>query len=255
MLSKEDILKSFLKEDTEDVIKVYECMTLAYNKGIPTFTKFFCKPNIWLYFTKKFNSNNFLVEAKGAFEECDRRILSFNNIYDIPYPYRILKITNKSKFNKLSHKDYLGALMALGLEREKLGDLRVIDDFAIVPIYDEVVDYILSSLNSVGKAPVSIEEIFEEDLPQSNFLEDIIIVPSLRLDNIVSKLAKVSRGKAIEVIDSGRVLIDYSKSIEKSKEIKEGQRITIPGVGKFIIGEIVGNTKSGRYRVKINKFI
>lgn len=255
MLSKEDILKSFLKEDTEDVIKVYECMTLAYNKGIPTFTRFFCKPNIWLYFTKKFNSNNFLVEAKGAFEECDRRILSFNNIYDIPYPYRILKITNKSKFNKLSHKDYLGALMALGLEREKLGDLRVIDDFAIVPIYDEVVDYILSLLNSVGKAPVSIEEIFEENLPQSNFLEDIIIVPSLRLDNIVSKLAKVSRGKAIEVIDSGRVLIDYSKSIEKSKEIKEGQRITIPGVGKFIIGEIVGNTKSGRYRVKINKFI
>lgn len=255
MLSKEDILKSFLKEDTEDVIKVYECMTLAYNKGIPTFTKFFCKPNIWLYFTKKFNSNNFLVEAKGAFEECDRRILSFNNIYDIPYPYKILKITNKSKFNKLSHKDYLGSLMALGLEREKLGDLRVIDDFAIVPIYDEVVDYILSSLNSVGKAPISIEEIFEENLPQSNFLEDIIIVPSLRLDNIVSKLAKVSRGKAIELIDSGRVLIDYSKSIEKSKEIKEGQRITIPGVGKFIIGEIVGNTKSGRYRVKINKFI
>ena len=255
MLSKEDILKSFFKEDTEDVIKVYECMILAYNKGIPTFTKFFCKPNIWLYFTKKFNSNNFLVEAKGAFEECDRRILSFNNIYDIPYPYRILKITNKSKFNKLSHKDYLGALMALGLEREKLGDLRVIDDFAIVPIYDEVVDYILTSLNSVGKAPVSIEEIFEDNLPKSNFEEEIIIVPSLRLDNIVSKLSKVSRGKAIEVIDSGRVLIDYSKSIEKSKEIKEGQRITIPGVGKFIIGEIVGNTKSGRYKVKINKFI
>lgn len=255
MLSKEDILKSFLKEDTEDVIKVYECMTLAYNKGIPTFTKFFCKPNIWLYFTKKFDSNNFLVEAKGAFEECDRRILSFNNIYDIPYPYRILKITNKSKFNKLSHKDYLGALMALGLEREKLGDLRVIDDFAIVPIYDEVVDYILSSLNSVGKAPVSIEEIYEDNLPKSNFEEDIIIVPSLRLDNIVSKLSKVSRGRAIEVIDGGRVLIDYSKSIEKSKDIKEGQRITIPGVGKFIIGEIVGNTKSGRYKVKINKFI
>lgn len=255
MLSKEDILKSFLKEDTEDVIKVYECMILAYNKGIPTFTKLFCKPNIWLYFTKKFNSNDFLVEAKGAFEECDRKILSFNNIYDIPYPYRILKITNKSKFNKLSHKDYLGALMALGLEREKLGDLRVIDDFAIVPIYDEVVDYILSSLNSVGKAPVSIEEIFEDNLPKINFEEEIIIVPSLRLDNIVSKLSKVSRGKAIEVIDSGRVLIDYSKSIEKSKEIKEGQRITIPGVGKFIIGEIVGNTKSGRYKVKINKFI
>ena len=83
----------------------------------------------------------------------------------------------------------------------------------------------------------------------------MIIVPSLRLDNIVSKLSNISRGKAVEIIDSDKVLIDYSKLIDKSKEIKDGQRITISGVGKFIIGEIVGNTKSGRYKVKMNKFI
>lgn len=255
MLSKDDVLKNFLKEDTEDVIKIYECMSLAYNKGVPIFTKFFCKPNIWMYFTKNFNKKDFLVEARGAFEECDRRIVSFNNIYDTPFPYRIVKITNKSKFNKLSHKDYLGAIMSLGIEREKFGDLRVIDDFAIVPIYEEVIDYIFCSLDKVGKSPVSVEEIFEENLPKINFLESIIIVPSLRLDNIVSKLANISRGKAVDIIDSGKVLIDYSKSIEKSKDIKDGQRITISGVGKFIIGEIIGNTKSGRYKVKINKFI
>ena len=59
MLSKEDVLKNFLKEDTEDVIKIYECMSLAYNKGIPIFTKFFCKPNIWMYFTNNFNKKDF----------------------------------------------------------------------------------------------------------------------------------------------------------------------------------------------------
>ncbi|WP_304406237.1 YlmH/Sll1252 family protein [uncultured Clostridium sp.] len=255
MLSKEDVLKNFLREDTEDVIKVYQAMSLAYNKGIPSFTKFFCKPNIWMYFIKNFSNNNFLVEAKGAFEECDRRILSFNNIYSIPFPYKIIKINNKSKFNNLSHKDYLGAIMALGIEREKLGDLRVIDNSAIVPVYDEVANYILYELKNVGKAPVSIEEITEDNLPISNFLEGVIIVPSLRLDNIVSKLANISRGKAVDIIDSGKVLIDYSKSIDKSKEVKDGQRVTISGVGKFIIREIVGNTKSGRYKVKMNKFI
>ena len=145
--------------------------------------------------------------------------------------------------------------MSLGIEREKFGDLRVIDDFAIVPIYEEVIDYIFCSLDKVGKSPVSVEEILEENLPKINFLESIIIVPSLRLDNIVSKLANISRGKAVDIIDSGKVLIDYSKSIEKSKDIKDGQRITISGVGKFIIREIIGNTKSGRYKVKINKFI
>lgn len=255
MLSKEDVLKNFLREDTEDVIKVYQAMSLAYNKGIPSFTKFFCKPNIWMYFIKNFSNNNFLVEAKGAFEECDRRILSFNNIYSIPFPYKIIKINNKSKFNNLSHKDYLGAIMALGIEREKLGDLRVIDNSAIVPVYDEVANYILYELKNVGKAPVSIEEITEDNLPISNFLRGVIIVPSLRLDNVVSKLANISRGKAVDIIDSGKVLIDYSKSIDKSKEVKDGQRVTISGVGKFIIREIVGNTKSGRYKVKMNKFI
>ncbi|MDU4326992.1 MAG: S4 domain-containing protein, partial [Clostridium celatum] len=134
-------------------------------------------------------------------------------------------------------------------------DLRVIDDFAIVPIYEEVADYILYELRSVGRAPVSTEEVDEDNLPKSNFLEGVIIVPSLRLDNVVAKLANISRGKAVDIIDSGKVLIDYSKSIDKSKEIKDGQRITISGVGKFIIGEIVGNTKSGRYKVKMNKFI
>ena len=83
------------------------------------------------------------------------------------------KITNKSKFNKLSHKDYLGAIMSLGIEREKFGDLRVIDDFAVVPIYEEVIDYIFCSLDKVGKSPVSVEEIFEENLPKINFLETI----------------------------------------------------------------------------------
>ena len=145
--------------------------------------------------------------------------------------------------------------MALGIEREKLGDLRVIDNYAIVPIYEEVADYILYELSSVGRSPVSVEEIQEDNLPKSNFLEGTIIVPSLRLDNIVAKLANISRGKAVEIIDNGKVLIDYSKSIDKSKEIKNGQRVTISGIGKFVIGEIVGNTKSGRYKVKMNKFI
>ena len=200
MISKEDILKNFLKEDTEDVLKVYECMSLAYSKGIPMFTKFFCKPNIWLFFINKFNSNNFKVEAKGAFDECDRRILAFNNIYD------------------------------------------------------EVADYVISELSSVGRAPVIVEEVFEDNLPKCNYVEEIIIVSSLRLDSIVAKLAKLSRGKAIDLIDSGKVLVD-SKSSQKSKDIKTNQRITIGGTGKFIIGEIVGSTKSGKYKVKINKFV
>ena len=78
MISRDEILRSFPKEDIEEVLKVYQTMNLAYSKGITTFTNFFCKPNIWNYFIEKFDSKNFRVEAKGAFDECDRRILVFN---------------------------------------------------------------------------------------------------------------------------------------------------------------------------------
>lgn len=255
MINKEDILKNFSREDTEDVIKVYECMNIAYLKDIPTFTKFFCKPNVWTYFIKMFNSINFCVAAESGVDDGDRKILSFNNIYSIPYPYKILKISSASKFSKLNHRDYLGALMALGIEREKLGDLRVNDDYAIVPVYEELADYICRELKLVNKAPVKVCEIFEEDLPKANYKEDIIIIPSLRVDNFVSKLANVSRGKAITLIDTNKVLVDYSKVKGKSQEIKEGQRITISGTGKFLIGSIIGNTKSGRYKINIKKYI
>ena len=189
------------------------------------------------------------------FEICNKDGSISCNIEGFKFNQEKVKINNKSKFNNLSHKDYLGSIMALGLEREKLGDLRVIDDYAVLPIYEEITDYIIGQLKNVGKAPITVEEIYEENLPKCNYIEEVIIVSSLRMDNIVAKLARLSRGKAIELIDSGKVLIDYSKNSQKSKEIKTNQRITIGGTGKFIIGEIVGNTRSGKFKIKINKFV
>ena len=92
-------------------------------------------------------------------------------------------------------------------------------------------------------------------MPKANFKEETIIIPSLRLDNFVSKLSNVSRGKAITLIDTNKVLVDYAKVKGKSQEIKEGQRITISGTGKFLVGNIMGNTKSGRYKINIKKYI
>lgn len=255
MLSKEDILKNFSSEDHQDVLNIYNYMSLANSKNITVFAKVFSTPNIWMYYVKNFDTKTLKVEAVGGYDQCERRILSFNNFYNTPYPYQLLKISNKSKFNVLNHRDYLGALMALGIQRAKLGDLRVLENYAVVPVYDELVDYIISSLHLVGKAPVDIEVISEEDLPINNLVEDVIIVPSLRIDNFISKLSKVSRAKAMDIIDSNKVLVDYSKVKGKSQEIIEGQTITISGIGKFIVGNIIGNTKSGRYRINIKKYI
>ena len=253
MLKKTDVIKKFNEDEKEQVIKIYETMELAYNRDITIFSSFFSTPNIWSYFIENFK--HFKIEVNGAFDESDRRIISFNNVYNMDYPYVILKISSNSKFCELFHRDYLGAIMALGVDRKKMGDLMVLEGYAIIPVYKEIANYLKDNLVSVGKAPVTIESISSENLPNAKYINETINIASLRLDNFVAKLAKISRTKAIEIINQGKVLLNYSKKNDKSTDVKEGQKLTISGVGKFKIGEIVGSTKSGRYKIDIKKYV
>lgn len=255
MLTKNDILKNFSDDESQKAIRVYETLNLAYNKGIPLFTKEFVQPNIWSYFVKNFNCKNFKVDAQGGYQESDRRIMSFNNDYDIPYPYKMIVIKNESRFSKLAHKDYLGALMSLGINREKFGDLVVDDNKAYVPIFEEVVDYVMSNLIQVGNSPVIINIVEDGYDLKNKYTKIDIIIPSLRIDNFIAKLAKISRVQATEFINKGNVLIDYSKVQSKNKEVTLGQIITIPRVGKFKVGNIIGSTKSGKYKIEIIKYM
>ncbi|ATD55217.1 YlmH/Sll1252 family protein [Clostridium chauvoei] len=255
MMDREYVLKAFSKEESNDVIKIYEKMKIASERGFNTFTNSFYPPNIWSFFVENYNSKILKVEASGFFEESERRIIAFNNIYGINYPFVVLEIINNSKFTNLSHRDYLGAILSLGIEREKLGDIKVDKDRAFVPVIEDIWNYIYINLSNIGKAPVEVKILEDyKKVPSTNFKEEILIVSSLRIDNFVSKLAKVSRGKAIELIDSGKILVNYSKSTDKSQDIKSGFRITIRGTGKFIIGDIVGGTRSGKQRVIIKKY-
>lgn len=91
-------------------------------------------------------------------------------------------------------------------------------------------------------------------LPKVNFEEIVVLVSSLRIDGIVSKIINISRSKAQAMIEQGQVLIDYVKIKDKSYELKGQERITIRGFGKFIVGNSIGNSKSGRIKIIIKKY-
>lgn len=256
MLSKEKLLSIFTDEDIIDATKIYEKYKLAYEKDIPVFSNAFYPPNIWSYFEKNLNGNNFLVESNGLFPEAERRMISFNNNYKIEFPINIIKIMNKSNFSNLKHKDFLGGILSLGIERNKIGDIVVKGNIAYLPVINEISNYILSNLSYVGKSPVEVTLLTDmEDMPEVDFEEFVINVASLRIDSIVAKLCNFSRSKAIEIIDSGKVLIDYVKAKDKSQEITKGTRITVRGSGKFLVGDIIGETRSGKQKVRIKKYI
>ena len=113
----------------------------------------------------------------------------------------------------------------------------------------------LATLNRFENAKFEIIELDNLKKQEIKVEELKIIVPSLRLDNFVSDLAKTSRSKASQIIDSERVFINGKNETKASKQVKLGDVITIRGKGRFIVKEFCGSTRSGRSVVKVEKYI
>lgn len=156
------------------------------------------------------------------------------------------------------HRRYLGAIIKLGIQREKVGDIFVRSDGAQIIVKNEIQNFLISNLGSLTRfssAEIELQDITQ--LKQSNVqkIEITEIVASLRLDNIVASLARTSRNKAIEILEQERVFINFKNEIKPSKQVKVGDMITIRGKGRFEFKEISGSTRKGRYVIKIDKYI
>ena len=170
---------------------------------------------------------------------------------------KVLKIKG-SGYRNLSHRDFLGALLNMGIERNAIGDLCITDDNTCVLFASSAVaSLILGGCERIGSDKVKIEELplfcgfsFEKNTKQINGT-----IASDRLDCVVGALASESREKAKSLILSGFVECNYSTSDRTDLRISEGDTITIRGTGKFIIDSITEETRKGRIRLAARKYI
>lgn len=159
---------------------------------------------------------------------------------------------------KYQHKNYLGALMKLGIKREKVGDILVREDGADIVVEKDIAEYMkqgLEEFTRFSKSNFEILEIQQLEKTENKKQEISIIVPSLRLDCIVSELIRNSRTRANEAILAGRVFVNSENILKNSKFIKPGDIITIRGKGKFEFSEIIANTKKDRSVLKMFQYI
>lgn len=202
----------------------------------------------------------------GGFNEAERNTIIFypekwneeivEKNYDSIMQVIEIILPNDLK-GKYTHRDYLGGVMKVGLKREKIGDIIVWEEGAHIIVLNEIVPFLeqhISALTRFQKAQIRIKKI-EELHPCNIRKEEIeILVPSMRLDNIVSELSKTSRTKAEEIIRQERVFINYEVVTKDSKVLKIGDKITIRGKGKFELKEHIGNTKKGRFILRVEKY-
>ncbi len=160
-------------------------------------------------------------------------------------------------FGTFEHRNYLSALMKIGISREKIGDIIVDDKGADIIIFQANKEYIMLSLSQLTRfRKAKIEEVDLSNLRNKvdNFEIKSIIVSSMRVDNIVSELTNCSRTKSEEYIENERVFVNYELALKNSKMLEIGDVVTVRGKGKFIIDELNRNTKSGKYVLTVRKY-
>lgn len=267
-MEKQEILKRYTKEEDRLLIaKLLDKVEFTKSKNKITNTDFLdlYQKNLIHKLLNNIKCENYLFF--GGNDQSEREVLIF-------YPEKLEKQFVEKNYNNImqiieiilpkelkanyTHRDYLGGLMKLGIKREKIGDIIVFNEGANIVVLNEILDFVSSNITSLtrfSKATIQIKKIEELHKKEIHTQELQIIVSSLRLDNIVAELAKTSRTKAEEIINVGRVFVNFENVIKNSRLLKETDIITIRGKGRFKILEGIGDTKKGRLVVKIEKYI
>ena len=267
-MNKQEILKDYRKqEDKMCLSQILDKIEFVKTREKIEYTDFLDMYQISLAenFLNKIKFENY--KLYGGYKEAERKILilypeKYNeNVIEKNYT-KMLKVIRvnlpEEEYGKYSHRNYLGGIVKLGLKREKVGDILVANEGAdIIVMHDfvEVLKKELPSLTRFEKSDIEILELKELRKKEIKIENIKIIVPSLRLDNIVSDLARTSRSKAKQIIEQERVFINGQNETKLSKQIKIGDIITIRGKGRFIVKEFEGTTRSGRTVIVVEKYI
>lgn len=156
-----------------------------------------------------------------------------------------------------SHRDYLGAILNLGMERSMIGDIRIRDRKAFLFCKDEMVSYILEHLCMVRNASVSCFPVTDVcDIPAQEYEIFNRSVASPRLDNLVAAITGKARSKAADLIGQGKVFVDSAECTSTKFICKNHCIVTVRGSGKFRL-EFMENsfTAKGRMKVQIYKYM
>ncbi|MDR1564224.1 MAG: hypothetical protein LBS74_04615 [Oscillospiraceae bacterium] len=195
----------------------------------------------------------------GGFEAAERQMLGAFPPYLEPESasFPLTPVTLKfRRSDTLSHRDFLGSLMGLGLKREAVGDILTEQGRAVLFLKEPLGAFVAESLCKVGRVGVEAALGASEPLPQgSGFAPLSGTVSSLRLDCLVSLFAGCSRNQACELIRSGLVAVNGVQTEKTSQLILEASKLSIRGCGKFMIDEIGSPTKKGRLRVNGRKYL
>ncbi|MBN2897202.1 MAG: hypothetical protein JXO44_00395 [Clostridia bacterium] len=198
----------------------------------------------------------------GGYKEAEYVLVAVHPDYipmvaDEAFPIDMLVIEAGRQQSEIEHRDILGSLMALGFSRERMGDIVLLEDRAQVMILNDMADYAVTSLSSVGRNKVTVhrESLSAFMEKPVTYKEMATTVKSVRLDAIIASAYNLSRSKASDLVNAKRVKVNYRPVQSTSKELHEGDMVSVRGQGRFILESILDRTKKDRIKIIIKKVV
>lgn len=196
------------------------------------------------------------VSFSGGWPEAERVQPCFYPSWEEPqFSLCWLEVRWNGKFARVDHRDLLGSLMALGMDRSFLGDLIAGEDHAYLCALPEMACRLPMEWEKAGNAPIRVRELEEApaiELPKGAMLRDT--VASLRLDSVLASGMKISRARAAEMIRQGVVSVNHQMEDRTDRLLEAGHTLSIRGFGRVRLKEVGQPTRKDRLPIALEIF-
>lgn len=231
----------------------------AERKGIVLFSDFLNLNELNIYHqSEKFFETK--TESFGGVPYAERQIIAFIPdalCYEWSYPITALciKPLYPKYAEKLGHRDILGAIMKLGVDRSKLGDIIIGDGIYYLLCEEDIAGYFIENLDKIRHTLVKLETCSMESLTiQQDFEEKDGIITSNRLDSVVACVYKLSRSQALNLFRQEKVYVNGRLTENVTYSCHEGDIVSVRGYGRFIYVREYGETNKGRLKFQYNLY-
>ena len=243
-----------LRARTEDLF------TLCEKRGEAVFSPFLDGGEIAFIEDEFHMPYGFNTMIFGGYEGAERAVLGvfpeWREERGEDFPICALRF-DAPRFRTLTHRDYLGTVMSLGIDRNKTGDILTDDEGAYVLLDEAIAEYVVRNVNKIANVGVKGKIIGIEDFtpPKPKTKEKMCVCASKRLDAVMAAALNISRSAAEKLIREGLVKINHRAVTDRSKTVNIGDLLSVRNYGRFILKDTGNNTGKGRLHITVEKFV
>ena len=256
----EHLIQHFRKDEQPFIEQVIGWQREVEDRYAPKLTDFLDPRQRFIVQSIIQQSEDPQVFTEGVFEDAERKRMLIAPSYLQPeesdYQIEVYSLSYPSKFVQLRHPDVLGALLSIGLDRGKFGDIRLAENTVQFALATEIADYVRANLSGIGKVKVHAEVVNPGTaliLNEEQWSESSHTVSSMRLDVVLATITNISRQKSQSLIQGGKVKVNWTVREAVAFELQEGDIISARGYGRMKIIMTEGRTKKDKIRLQVGR--